>query len=150
MHKQNNMKTFLKILKINLFLCLLFHSSLTGQILFPGIVQKMQTLNKTFEVKDSLVISYFQSFTGNMKILVNDSLVWEIENRATYENYIIGHQIIKKDKESDELQVMTIIFNDLFYIREVLEFKHSYLRIYYEPAKNTISLGFSDIRPINE
>lgn len=119
--------------------------SSVSQVPYQGIVTKLILPLISIEKQDSVIVSYHASFDGKLCIHANDNLIIET--------------IVKKDQKktlyragtilNGDHVILKIVLNDKFYLNEIVEFHHPYIRILYEPEHNNLTISCSNISPVD-
>ena len=135
-----------KIISLILYITAFCFFSCSGQVPYQGVVTKYILPIKKMAEYDSILISYHSSFDGKISVYAENELIFEtaVEDSSNKDLAIGG--TIKRANST----IIKIVLDDAFYIEEVPNFFHPYMRILYDKEKTHLTISYMDIPPIDE
>lgn len=124
----------------------LFGISLSAQVPFQGEVTTRILPIRSAQLQRNIQVLYHSSFDGNLKVYINDEVVFDKEVQQGVQGTLnLGGSI-----PNSQRAIMKIVLDDLFYLEEVINFHHPYLRINYQKEDRQLALYFEDNLPTVE
>ncbi|PHN02819.1 hypothetical protein CRP01_30020 [Flavilitoribacter nigricans DSM 23189 = NBRC 102662] len=94
-------------------------------------------------MQQNVQVLYHTSFDGNLKVYVNDEMIFDKDvKKGEIETLSLGGNI-----DSRPNAIMRIVFDDLFYLEQVLHFHHPYIRIDYAKEDRQLAVHYEETLP---